>query len=314
MLIWPEQKASLALNFWAFAFFFVYLRHQNKKEWAALCIRSWYEELAAVHTVMRWHTGAPVDSHAKGHVPRLHHTGVNLWADLLRSPRLFQPLPKPKLWLNLKASRWRPSAREVRALAPVIYDLAGLTLGSGFPVILLSSSWRCGQLPWEYQPGLSSEGSPSLSSTSFTVGKKNKIKVNNLTKPAQPPVSQHHTSAESECFQRYAEKISMYFKELQLLSLYFNVFTWFEGLRLIRKTHSRPTAITSGGENQKCEWEQSSSDSPLLHVPISLVQACYNTTWNAQALPKPHIYPPRMSEPCVQPCTTAGHSELTTLM
>lgn len=45
-----------------------------------------------------------------------------------------------------------------------------LTLGSGFPVMVLSSLWRCGQLPWEYQPGLSSDGSPSLSSTSLTGG------------------------------------------------------------------------------------------------------------------------------------------------
>lgn len=43
-----------------------------------------------------------------------------------------------------------------------------LTLGSGFPVMVLSSSWRWGQFPWEYQPGLSSDGSPSLSSTSLT--------------------------------------------------------------------------------------------------------------------------------------------------
>ncbi|TNN85370.1 hypothetical protein EYF80_004392 [Liparis tanakae] len=45
------------------------------------------------------------------------------------------------------------------------------TFGSGLPVMVLTSSWRCGQLPWEYQPGLSSDGSPSLSSTSFTAGR-----------------------------------------------------------------------------------------------------------------------------------------------
>lgn len=36
--------------------------------------------------------------------------------------------------------------------------------------MVLSSSCKCSQLPCEYQPGLSSDGRPSLSSTSFTEG------------------------------------------------------------------------------------------------------------------------------------------------
>ncbi len=93
------------------------------------------------------------------------HQCESPWADLSWSPHLFQPLPKTKVGVNLKASLRGCSARGLTAVQ------SGLpTLGSGFPVMVLSSSWRCGQLPWEYQPGLSSDGSPSLSSTSLTGG------------------------------------------------------------------------------------------------------------------------------------------------
>lgn len=87
------------------------------------------------------------------------------------SPRWFIilfSLCQKEVGVNLKASR--------RCLLAPVFVRAGQgggrhTFGSGLPVMVLTSSWRCGQLPWEYQPGLSSDGSPSLSSTSFTAGR-----------------------------------------------------------------------------------------------------------------------------------------------
>lgn len=90
------------------------------------------------------------------------------WAHPPLSPHLFQPLPKTKVGVNLKAS---PGCRLAGRQTSGFNNMGDWpTLGSGFPVMVLSSSWRCSQLPWEYQPGLSSDGSPSLSSSSLTGG------------------------------------------------------------------------------------------------------------------------------------------------
>lgn len=107
---------------------------------------------------------SPVNSCARSHVPPLPHTTVNLpeliqlWALIFFSccqKAESESLPK-RAWGRLTAG----------------YNNIGRwpTLGSGFPVMVLSRSWRCSQLPWEYHPGLSSDGSPSLSSSSLTGG------------------------------------------------------------------------------------------------------------------------------------------------
>ncbi|KAK5880573.1 hypothetical protein CesoFtcFv8_023586 [Champsocephalus esox] len=110
----------------------------------------------------------PVSSPAKGHVPLLHHPCVNppqlIYREALISFSLCQ---KPELESTSKRA-WDVVQSEIWLLS--CYRREGIqpTLGSGLPVMVFSSSWRCGQFPWEYQPGLSSDGSPSLSSTSFT--------------------------------------------------------------------------------------------------------------------------------------------------
>lgn len=99
------------------------------------------------------------------------HQCESFWANLSWSSEgFFQFLPKINVGVNLKVSQRCPTARGLTAHISGCWH----TLGSGFPVMVLSSSCRCGQLPWEYQPGLSSDGSPSLSSTSFTWGKNRK--------------------------------------------------------------------------------------------------------------------------------------------
>lgn len=132
-----------------------------------------------------------VNSHARGHVPPLHHSSVNLPEHVYHEAFIsFSVCQKLKLELT---SKW------ARALAACCGVRGGLrTLGSGFPVIFLSSSWRCGQLPWEYQPGLSSDGRPSLSSTSFTA----QAKTGNTTQ------SQEFDQQVSCCRSRHTSKAS----------------------------------------------------------------------------------------------------------
>lgn len=132
-----------------------------------------------------------VNSHARGHVPPLHHSSVNLPERIYHEAFIsFSACQKLKLELT---SKW------ARALAACCSVWGGLcTLGSGFPVIFLSNSWRCGQLPWEYQPGLSSDGRPSLSSTSFTA----QAKMGNIKQ------SQQFDQQASCCRSRHTSKTS----------------------------------------------------------------------------------------------------------
>lgn len=111
--------------------------------------------------------------------PPLYHTSVNIPVLIYLEAHIYFSLcQNTKLELAWKA------ALDVLQLllAPRTHHKRGqLTLGSAFPVMVLSNSCRCSQLPWEYQPGLSSDGSPSLSSTSFTEGPGGRISRNTST-------------------------------------------------------------------------------------------------------------------------------------
>lgn len=110
---------------------------------------------AVFRIVCQWFTHCcPLHTDTKSRVLPLQHTSVNLPQHVHHRPCLFQSLPNSEAGVSM-INQLQPSE-------------GGRTLGSGFPVMVLSRLWRCGQLPWEYQPGLSSDGSPSLSSTSFT--------------------------------------------------------------------------------------------------------------------------------------------------
>lgn len=115
-------------------------------------------------TAACWHTAALSTS-----LPRATFLLYLTLLWIFSSWLAIQPLPKIKV--NFKVSpRWYSAI--CLALFFFLFfcpnSIDWHTLGSGFPVMVLSSSWRCGQLPWEYHPGLSSDGSPSLSSVSFT--------------------------------------------------------------------------------------------------------------------------------------------------